>query len=47
MASVREELPKLMWKPQPDRAINIQRFKSFVNHAYDIHLGLYTALKSQ
>ncbi|XP_068680491.1 acetoacetyl-CoA synthetase-like isoform X1 [Montipora foliosa] len=45
MASVREELPKLMWKPQPDRAINIQRFKSFVNHAYDIHLETYEELR--
>lgn len=41
MASAREERPKLMWKPKPDRSTNIHEFQSLVNHAFGLNLGEY------
>ena len=41
MASAREERPKLMWRPNPERSTNIHEFQSLVNHAFSLNLSEY------
>lgn len=44
MASAREERPKLMWKPDPERSTNIHEFQSLVNHTFSLNLKTYEEL---
>ena len=39
MASVKEEIARLMWKPTPDRSTNIYDFQSVVNEAFGLDLS--------
>ena len=41
MASVREEEPKCMWKPNADQSTNIGDFQSVVNQTFGLNLGEY------
>ena len=41
MASVREERPKCMWKPNADQSTNIGDFQSVVNQTFGLSLGEY------
>ena len=39
MASVREEIGRLIWKPTADRSTNIHDFQSVVNEAFGLDLS--------
>ena len=41
MASVGEEKPKCMWKPNADQSTNIGDFQSVVNQTFGLNLGEY------
>lgn len=45
MASVREERPKCMWKPNADQSTNIGDFQSVVNQTFGLSLENYEELR--
>ncbi|RMX37718.1 hypothetical protein pdam_00006621, partial [Pocillopora damicornis] len=45
MASVREEKPKCMWKPNADQSTNIGDFQSVVNQTFGLNLETYEELR--
>ncbi|XP_031552473.1 acetoacetyl-CoA synthetase-like [Actinia tenebrosa] len=44
MASVREDTPRLMWRPRKENPTNMDAFRNQVNQHYDLNLGTYYEL---